>query len=102
MEELFEVVTPLGCRVRVGRDYWDYVVSKKHPYMRDREGLVEEALRGPDEIRKSKTDQGIFLYYIRKDRLYCAVARHEDDGRGFLITAYPADKLKEGEVIWTK
>ncbi len=30
---LFEVMTPLGFRVRVTRGYWDLIVSVKHPVM---------------------------------------------------------------------
>jgi hypothetical protein len=44
--------------------------------------------------------QGGVLYYKQFDRLYCAVARHMG-AEGFLITAYPTDKVKEGDVIWT-
>jgi hypothetical protein len=36
-----------------------------------------------------------------ENKLYCVVVRHEGM-EGFLITAYPTDKVKEGEVIWTK
>jgi hypothetical protein len=39
--------------------------------------------------------------YKQFDRLYCVVVKHIglDD---FLITAYPTDKLKEGDSIWTR
>jgi hypothetical protein len=42
----------------------------------------------------------VFLYY-RTDqrRLLCAVVKRLD-GEGFLITAYPCDKIKEGDRIW--
>ena len=49
----------------------------------------------------SKIDKEIFLYYKKLDKLYCAVARHLN-GIGFLITAYPTDKVKEGDSIWKK
>lgn len=51
---LFEVLTPLGFRVRVTRAYWELIVTIKH--------LV--------------------------------------NGDGFLITAYPTDAIKEGELVW--
>lgn len=69
--------------------------------MRDRLSIVKEVLHNPDEIRKSKVDNNIFLYYRHSDKLYCAVCRHID-GEGYLITAYPTDKIKEGQVIWKK
>ena len=55
----------------------------------------------PDEIRQSKIDKDVFLYYKHYDRLYCVVVRHAGM-EGFLITAYPTDKVKEGDIIWTK
>ncbi len=42
-----------------------------------------------------------FLYYKQSDRLYCVVVKHTEK-EGFLITAYPVDKVKEGEIVWTK
>lgn len=39
-ELLFEVMTPLGFRVRVTRDYWERIVTVKHPAMKGREVLA--------------------------------------------------------------
>jgi len=43
----------------------------------------------------------VFLYYKQSDKLYCVVVKHTGK-EGFLITAYPVDKVKEGEIVWTK
>ncbi len=102
MAILFEVVTPLGCKIRTTKEYWHYLVEKKHPYMMNREATVINVLKYPDEIRKSLVDPPIHLYYQRMDRLYCVVAKHQTSSEGFLVTAYPADKVKEGETIWKK
>ena len=98
---LFEVLTPLGFRVRVTAEYWQVIVTIKHPAMFGRETDVEEALRNPDEIRLSKTDPSVYLFYKpeRIGRWVCAVTKRLD-GEGFLITAYPTDAVKEGERIW--
>ena len=68
-----------------------------------READVQEALRNPDEIRLSRSDPKIYLFYgpKRGGRWACAVAKRLD-GDGFLITAYPTDTIKEGERIWPK
>ena len=100
-EMLFEVETPLGVVVTTTVEYWNYIVTVKHRIMAGKEQEVREVLRHPDEIRRSRNAPDIFLYYQRTDRLYCAVVKHSED-TGFLITAYPADKVKEGEIIWTK
>ncbi len=62
---------------------------------------MRDVLEHPDVIRQSRTDKDVFLYYKQSDKLYCVVVRHVE-AEGFLITAYPTDKVKEGDVIWTK
>ena len=70
--DLFAVETPLGFVVRVGARYWATIVSK-HPDLADRLADVQSALREPEE-----------------------------DGDGFLVTAYRTDAIKEGERLWPK
>ncbi len=100
-ELFFDVLTPLGFRVRVTRRYWDFIVSIKHPVMTGRKAQVEEALRNSDEIRSSKGDSQVFLFYKSEGarRWVCAVAKRLNED-GFLITAYPTDAIKEGQTIW--
>ena len=98
---LWKISTPLNIEIRTTKQYWDYLINVKHRVMKGKEKIVKEVLSNPDEIRKSKTDEDVFLYYKRIDKLYCVVTRHEG-ARGFLITAYLADKVKEGEIIWIK
>lgn len=100
---LFEVSTRLGFRVRVTHDYWNFIISIKHPAMAGHETEVQEALIDPDEIRRSRSDANVYLFYkvVRTARWVCAVAK-QLNGDGFLITAYPTDAIKEGEPIWHK
>jgi hypothetical protein len=102
-EVLFEVLTPLGFRVRVTRAYWELIVTVKHPAMVGREKDVKEALQHPSEIRQSRSDVDVYLFYKpeRIGRWVCAVAK-QLNGNGFLITAYPTDAIKEGERVWPK
>ena len=102
-EILFEVETPLSFRVRVTVEYWQVIVTIKHPAMLGREADVQDVLQNPDEIRLSKRDPNVYLFYKpeRMGRWVCAVTKRLD-GEGFLITAYPTDAVKEGERIWHK
>ena len=101
-EIFFEVQTPLGFKVRTTRAYWLKIVSFKHPVMKGHEKAVIQALKEPFEIRRSKRDPRVFLFYTKGERhLVCAVARRLD-GEGFLVTAYLTDKIKEGEKVWPK
>lgn len=102
-ELMFEVITPLGFRVRVMRSYWDLIITIKHPIMAGREHDVQETLQNPSEIRQSRSDQDVYLFYKseRTKRWVCAVSKKLDDD-GFLITAYPTDAIKEGELVWPR
>jgi hypothetical protein len=102
-EILFEVMTPLGFQVRVTRAYWELIVTIKHPVMAGREEDVKMALAQPDEIRQSKSDEMVFLFYKeeREKRWICAVSK-QTGSEGFLITTYPTDAIKEGVQVWHK
>jgi hypothetical protein len=102
-EPALTVDTPLGFSVSVTRDRWDLIAMFKHPVMERREADVQAVLHDPDEIRQSRRDESVVLFYRveRLGRWLCAVVRRT--GRdGFLITAYPTDAVKEGEKIWAK
>lgn len=102
-EILFEAKTPLGFTVRVSREYWNVITTMKHPVMAGCEAEVQATLETPEEIRRSKSDANVYLFYRsrRNRRWVCAVSKQEGDA-GFLITAYPTDAIKEGEKIWPK
>ena len=66
-----------------------------------KEEEVQETLQYPIEIRRSRSDRDVYLYY-KADPPYfiCVVARHLN-GEGFIITAYRTNKMKIGESVWT-
>ena len=102
-EILFEVLTPLGFTVRVSDNYWTLIVTIKHPVMRGRETDVQRTLQQPDEIRQSGNDPTVYLFYKleRPKRWTCAVVKRLNSD-GFLITTFPTDAIKEGQLIWSK
>ncbi|ETW92183.1 MAG: hypothetical protein ETSY2_54235 [Candidatus Entotheonella gemina] len=71
--------------------------------MYERETDVQDVLQTPDEIRQSRRDPNVFLFYRLKQpgRWLCAIAKRLN-GDGFLITTYPIDAIKESERIWSK
>lgn len=99
----FEVRTPLGFSVRVTRSRWKLITTVKHPVMAGREASVKQALEGPDEVRQSRVDAAVFLFYRAEGqkRWVCAVAKRAPD-LAFLITAYPTDAVKEGVRVWPR
>lgn len=98
----FTVATPLGFTVSVSKSYWELIVTVKHPNMRSREVEVQQALQMPEQIRRSRHDGDVYLFYLveRVGRWICAVARRLN-GDGFLVTAYVTDAIKEGDLIWS-
>jgi hypothetical protein len=71
--------------------------------MRERLEDVRLALAFPTEIRRSRADPDIYLSYRfeRLSRWVCVIFRRLD-GDGFVITAYLADSMKEGESVWPR
>ena len=100
---LFEIATPLGFNVRATRAYWELIVTVKHPVMRGREADVQTVLQTPEEVRRSRGDPTVLLFYRGElpGRWLCAVAKRLNN-EGFLITTYPTDAIKEGERIWSR
>lgn len=102
-ELLFEVLTPLAFRVRVTRKRWEMIATIKHPVMAGRESDVRAALESPDEVRQSRTDTRMLLFYKAdgRRRWVCGVAK-QTEAEAFLVTAYLTDAIKEGTRIWPK
>lgn len=96
------ILSPLGFWVRIPSSVWTFIVEEEHPVMRHQLENVTEALRGPSEVRLSGSDDAVYLFYrVLYDRRWvCAVAKRVDQVDAFLITAYPADKLKKGRIVW--
>ena len=99
-EPLFDVLTPLGFNVRCTEAYWTFIVTHKHPVLRGQEEQVRQALRQPEQVRRSRHDEDVYLMYRKVGpRWLCAVVRLKK-GDGFLITAYPTDAIKAGVIVW--
>src|SRR3989344_284102 len=93
----FEIASVLNKNIRVTKDYWNKIIKTKHKIMENKENLVKETLRKPDELRISKKDSAVFLYYKKLNGKYCCVVAKHLNGEGFIITTYITDKIKIGE-----
>ena len=102
-EEYFKVRTPLGVTIRTTKAYWQLIVTIKHPSIAKYESKVKEALKDPDEVRRSKKDLKAHLYYKSIGKVsVCVVTDQIDKKNGYVITAYLTDRIKEGETIYVK
>src|SRR5437870_3606085 len=98
-QALFEVMNPLGFTVRTTAEYWSLIESK-HPKLCGRVQEIVHVLTCPDQRCQSRQDTAVYLFYCaNQSHFLCAVVKRLD-GEGFLITAYPCDKIKEGESVW--
>lgn len=99
----FRIKTPDGAIIHTTEDYWQRIVTTKHPSIAKYEKQVKEALQDPDEIRRSQQDERVYLYYKSIGKLHiCAVVDRVSSKAGYIITAYLTDRIKEGEQIYVK
>lgn len=89
-------------KIRTTKEYWQKIINEKHPSIKGNEWKVKSALQNPDEIRQSKTNKNIFLFYRLVNSKYICVIIKLLNSEGFIITAYFTIKVKEGELIWKK
>jgi hypothetical protein len=101
-ESGFIVMTPLGLRVICTAGDWERIAGIQHLPIRGRFFEVTRALTDPDGIRRSRSDPQVILFHLRSgSRWVCAVVCR-DHPAFRLISAYPADKMKPGKLLWKK
>ncbi len=98
----FEVKSKLDIAISTTKNYWDIITRIKHPTLYKKEKEVKETLINPDEIRVSKRAKDIFLFYKKLGRSFLCVVVRIFKKRGFIVTAYWTNKIKEGEIRWKK
>lgn len=98
----FEIKSKQGSIIKTTKAYWDIITHIKHPSIQNKEKYIKETLSLSDEIRVSKKDKNVFLFYKKyKSRFLYVVAKiHKNEG--FIITAYYTKKIKEGKIQWKK
>ena len=73
-------------------------IKEKHPEITAK--LIESALHSPDYILASSVDENIKINHNKKGKYYIVVVINI--GKRLIITSYTSDKLKKGEIEWTK
>lgn len=98
----FEVTSKLDKRVYVTKSRWSLIIKTKHLELKGKEKEVKETLANPDEIRQSRTDESVCLYYKNYGKLSLSVVVKHNNGEGFILTTYYTDRIKEGKEIHKK
>jgi hypothetical protein len=76
-----------------------------HPEMSGLQEAIVQVLRQPTEVRCSRSDQTVRLFYEPRfqttvgDKWLCVVVKYLPDD-AFVVTAYLTDKVKAGETLW--
>lgn len=79
----------------------------QHQEMAGMEAEIERVLQTPAEVRVSRSDDTVQLFYefYAKTRVggkwLCVVVKYPPED-AFVVTAYLTDQLKPGETIWPK
>jgi len=79
----------------------------QHPEMHGFESAIENALNGPDQVRQSRSDASVSLFYGFHEQTsvgakwLCVVVKNLE-ADAFVVTAYLTDKPKAGELLWPK
>ena len=94
--------TPMNYSVRLDLDYFYKSILIKHPALRGFEKDIIHSIQSPFTIRRSTKDPNVFLFYaIFQNRMICSVIKQTPQ-YCFLITTYPCDSVKKGEILWQK
>lgn len=102
-DRLFEVEDVFGKKIRTTKAYWAYISETKHRVLKNKLSVVIQTLKEASEVRRSREDSKVLLYYRKINRHYlCVVAKHLND-EGFVVTAYITGKSRrKGESLWPK
>ena len=101
-EIYFEVVSKLNKEIYVTKSRWSLIIKTKHLEIEGKEKEVKETLSNPDEVRLSKREASVYLYYKHYGRLSLSVVVKNKNGEWFIITSYYTDRIKEGKQIYKR
>ena len=57
-------------------------------------------LAAPDQVRQSRQDAAVILFYRSAPPYHLCVVAKRLDGAGFIVTCYLTDAIKEGTRVW--
>ena len=97
-----EVVCVLGNKISFTKERYIHI-TVRHPELEGKEEEIVKTLKGADFVQKSFYDENVLLYYRNAPKKsYFVVVTKVLNNRGFIITAYIADVIKKGEIVWKK
>ncbi len=100
-----DITDCFGRRVRLTVERRAHILE--HPEMSEMAGEIEQTLREPEQVRQSRSDSDVKLFYryylktLAGGKWLCVVVKYSAED-AFVITAYLTDKPKAGETLWPR
>ncbi|MDQ3775363.1 MAG: DUF4258 domain-containing protein [Pseudomonadota bacterium] len=94
-----------GHRARLTDERLAHILE--HPELKEMQAEIEQVLRQPRLVRRSRTDAPVRLFYayyaqtLVGGKWLCVVVKYSEND-AFVVTAYLTDKPKAGENLWPK
>ena len=96
---IFNIICKLGKKIKFAEERYNHIISR-HMEIAGKEKEIEESLTNPDFVQESKYDSKVLLYYKKLDNLYFVTVVKMLNSKGFILTAYIANIIKRGKIIW--
>jgi len=102
---LFEVIDQFRRTISLSNKRHAHIFE--HPEMIGQKDRIKETIAFPDIVKESKHDSTVSCYYrlyektpVTRKYLMCVVKLL--NAKGFIITAFYTDKIKEGKTLWER
>ncbi len=102
---MFEVIDQFKHTISLSKRTYAHIIE--HTEMVGQEDRIKETVAFPDIIKESKYEAKVFCYYrlyekspVTKKFLLCVVKILNE--KGFIITAFYTDRIKEGKTLWQR
>ena len=97
-----EIECVLGKTIKFPKERYLHIIIR-HPEMEGKESEIIKTLANADFVQESVYDKNVLLYYrsINKKE-YIVVVVKLLNNHGFIITAYIANIIKKGAIVWKK
>ena len=97
-----DITCVMGKKIKFTKERYIHIVLR-HPELEGREDDIRKTLTGTDFVQESVYDKNVLLYYrsINKKE-YIVIVVKVLNNHGFIITAYIANIIKKGVILWRK
>ncbi len=95
--------SPLDGVVRLTQERWEHIEEKRRQRERRPDiDMITQTLKEPEEIRASNHNPEVHLYYRAYGNRWAVVVVKQGPQGSFILTAYIADRIKQGGLLWRK